>query len=346
MLNPSQATSPVKDAALSATSDLVKELHSQHPDITAVRKALESGANIDGNERCNTKGHPITIAASNDNLEEGLSIEMIQLLVSRGGAILVESSVGPTYPTSTLEHAVATGRLRVASALLSQMAKPTMARNLSTSIIGARRERADLLMPSVKGLLLNKSIKKWYRYASRMLAMLVTDGHLLATEPVGWAGLANRLAGKPSDWLSALLTQACETTKRETTQSAYRSRPLLGRYNLGGNLEDYSGSAARFQEQCRMILAQGVRPRWVPSAHAMYPAAFRGQTRALLLCAARLGVEEPEPLLLGKLPREMLLLLIEALAERTFWDASWEDEDCWRRNFWKPCSNLSGLELS
>ena len=71
------------------------------------------------------------------------------------------------------------------------------------------------------------------------------------------------------------------------------------------------------------VYRPGARPRWATSAHAKYPAAFRHQVTTLLLCAARLGMEQPEPQLLGKLPREVLLLLIETLAERNLSGSSW-----------------------
>mmetsp|Transcript_26697 Transcript_26697/g.85638 ORF Transcript_26697/g.85638 Transcript_26697/m.85638 type:complete len:111 (-) Transcript_26697:116-448(-) len=53
---------------------------------------------------------------------------------------------------------------------------------------------------------------------------------------------------------------------------------------------------------------------WTPSSHAAYPPRFREAVRTLLLCAAREGASP------AVLPTEALLLVVEQLAWRWFWD--------------------------
>ncbi|EOD24431.1 hypothetical protein EMIHUDRAFT_115888 [Emiliania huxleyi CCMP1516] len=53
---------------------------------------------------------------------------------------------------------------------------------------------------------------------------------------------------------------------------------------------------------------------WTPSSHAAYPPRFRAAVRTLLLCAAREGASP------AVLPTEALLLVVEQLAWRWFWD--------------------------
>jgi len=58
--------------------------------------------------------------------------------------------------------------------------------------------------------------------------------------------------------------------------------------------------------------------RWSPRHHRSYPLQFRSQVHAVLLCARR------SECLLNMLPEETLLLVIESLAELTFWSVQAE----------------------
>lgn len=165
--------------------------------------------------------------------------------------------------------------------------------------------------------------------------MLVADGHLEAIEPAGWAGLANRLAGTPGKFLTGHLQRAREHLAR--TPHRARGAP--------------SFDSVAACEKIDAVLAMGARPRWSPRRHLSYPVGFRDQVRALLLCAQRHGAAADAPAEassvdpqapLGRLPKEVVLLLVEALAETTMWAYEGRDgpTEVWQRGGAQPLPQL------
>lgn len=274
-------------------------------DLETVRVALAAGANVDGNERCSNVhvNHPLTLAAM------GGHADVVALLLSQRAALLVGTeSIFPTE--GTILAAARRRKFRVASHLLSHVhMHPVMYRVRGVNSVGSRREApaGELTRKEVAILLaeIARNAPSSEVVACSHFAMLVADGHLQATEPSGWEGLANRLAGKPGKWLAAQLTHvhARSTMCPSVSPEAMSLRFLV-----------------------EVVLALGARPRWSPRRHSAYPPIFRARVRTLLLCAQRHGAatsagapeggDEPAgAALLGRLPREVLLLLCEALGE-------------------------------
>ena len=291
-------------------------------DLTLAREALAAGASPDGgspNRSC------LNIAAAAGN------IQLINLLLSARASILVPTHrMGQVVLMPTIDAAIKASQLTAASLLLTHIAtRPHFVRKISMSVQGSRLEAqpGEYIRPIIADLLRDGGC------TASTFAMLVSEGHLQATEPSGLQGLAHRLAGKPGKWLGAQLTLAEEAVSA-AQMLLQRSRALRGSVHS-------SESPTLLLERIRLCLALGARPRWSSRAHQAYPVPFRLQVRTVLLCALRLGggtagaagggavaasdgeaesAEEKEPLpSLGSLPREVVLLLIEWLAEQMFW---------------------------
>lgn len=285
-----------RDAALDLTVRLVNACEAG--DEPTVRAVLQAGANVDGSERFGLRpggALPLTLAVRNGHAG------IVKTLLLHQAAVLVGS--GANY-AGTVETAAQSGRLRVASLLLTHIhTNPVAVRTLSVNSVGARRKCAagELTRSQIATLLHGKHCTG--ELARSVLAMLVADGHLQEVEPTGWSGLANRLAGQPSKWLAAQLTHARDATH------ASRRRAME---------EEPVGTSA----QIDLCLALGARPRWTTRKHHVFEPGFRARVKALLLCAQRHAdeAEAGEGVGLGKLPREVLMILIEWLAEVTYWD--------------------------
>jgi len=287
------------DAKLETTERLVNA--SEVGDPSTVLDALSCGANVDGTERCSPShvGHPLTQAACNGHAD------VVRVLLTHKASLLIGSD---RQGVGTILAAAQRGQRRVASRLLAHTREPSVSyRVRSVNTLGSRREATagELARGQVAALLNALCMHFDGAGASATLAMLVTDGHLQAIEPSGWEGLACRLAGTPGKWLSAQLTRTRENAE------AIRARC---RHLKDG---DWTALLARID----LLLAAGARPIWSPRKHLSYPRAFREQVRTLLLCAQRHGAaasaaggEHEATLVLGKLPREVVLLLVEALA--------------------------------
>ena len=312
-------------------------------DIAAVCKALDAGADIDGSARTGniTTNHPLTIAAIKGHRN------VVAQLLARRASILSAQSRGlrnEPHPSGSLHLAIAYSKLQTASVLLEHMThQPHVIRDVSgmmADVLGPRREVA---CSSAQTHDLLATIFRELRATSRptaLFAMLVADGHLQATEPAGLKGLALRLAGKPSKWLAAHLTQLLEDIdgKIDLSVDGPLGRARRGHRKPGARTNGFQAIDSELQalaEQFRLCLVQGARPRWSPSSHRLYPAAFRRMVLAVLLSAHRMAGESGGPgqpdgvnithevqtdrRLLGALPPEVLVVLMEWLSERTFW---------------------------
>ena len=262
-------------------------------DLETVKEMLAAGASDRRLSDLAIKQHPLTVAAQCNQRA------VVETLLSRSASIIIVSN----GRIGTLAKVVYEGRLRMASYLLAHITtQPFVRRIASVNYVGSRREctPGECTREEEVACLLN--IQSTH-LRTPILAMLVADGHLQATEPTGWAGLANRLAGKPSKWLGGHLTLLGDAVRM---------------VRIPSSRSDVARCRKMVIEQTELCLAFGARPRWSCEAHSAYPADFREQVRTILLCANRLEIEfvrqsteggeleiiEDEPALLGKLPKE------------------------------------------
>ena len=356
---PSASSSTARDEQLEATWRLVAAAEMGNIDAVRAALDAGANVDgtdreheRDSDKRITWRTHPLTASVVHGHRR------VAELLLSRRSSILVDSwqiyehgwsRVKPlgTLPAAYLVQPRGTvarvpnapvlthGRhLQMASMLLTHTASAShTARMVSHSVTGPRKEiaagermRANLCQVlgdlwRVQSAAISEPSAPT---ASDVFAMLVADGHLQAVEPQkGMKALARRLAGKPSDWLAAQLTATrgavCEKMDEELlwrANSTHASRLAM----------------TRLREQIDLCLAQGPRPRWTPRAHHHYPDDFRRCVFTVLLCANRLasnatplgsGAANVESIEhgwhIGKLPKEVLLILVEWLAEVTFW---------------------------
>ena len=268
-------------------------------DVATARAALDAGAQPDGPERFSMGrrvAHPLTMAAEYGHLQ------IVDMLLAQRASLLL----GDWQRDGTIRTAVRSGHLVVASRLLSHLhTYSVFARKRSINSVGSRREVAagELTKGQVADVLgvLADCLDDDIDLPASAMAMLVCNGHLSSTEPTGLTGLANRLAGQPSKWLAAHLAVA------QQRAVGRRRRP----------------EQLRLAEQLELCLALGARPRWKPTKHSLFPLSFRRAALTILLCANRLSADADaaggEPELLGKLPKEVLLLLVGELAEASYW---------------------------